>query len=239
MQDLNTFYMVLDYIEGPSWKDWLRNLKRWPQQGELDQLLFPLLEALEVVHAKQLLHRDIAPKNIMLAKPFTPILIDFGAARQLVAQRSQTFAALLTPGYAPFEQYVATGAGQGPWTDLYGLAATLYESIAGRTPPDAPERALEDKIVPAVEVGGQHYRRDFLEAIDWALKPLPKQRPQSVEEWRWKLLEHQQQLTTTAPQRGSLAAPGTAAETAKRAATPNWSWSRVSQWWTGKEPGKS
>jgi len=180
----NTAYMVLDYIEGPSLKDWLKSHRGKPDQAELDQLLIPLLSALELVHRKGLLHRDIAPKNVMMARPFTPIMIDFGAARQLVAQHSHTFAALLTPGYAPFEQYVATGKNQGPWTDIYALSATVYELMTGEPPPEAPERADADKCVPATEVGKGRYRADFLGAIDWGLRPLPRERPQSVAEWR-------------------------------------------------------
>ena len=180
----NTAYMVLDYIEGPSLKDWHRAHRGKPDQAELDQLLIPLLSALELVHRKGLLHRDIAPKNIMIGNPFTPIMIDFGAARQLVAQHSHTFAALLTPGYAPFEQYVATGKNQGPWTDIYALAASVYELMTGKPPPEAPERADMDKCVPASEVARGRYRPDFLAAIDWGLRPLPKERPQSVTDWR-------------------------------------------------------
>src|SRR5262245_46510448 len=180
----NTAYMALDYIEGPSLKDWLKARRGKVDQAELDQLLIPLLNALEVVHRKGLLHRDIAPKNIMIARPFTPVMIDFGAARQLLAHHSQTFAALLTPGYAPFEQYVATGRNQGPWTDIYALAATVYELMTGRLPPEAPERADADKCVPAIEVGRGRYRPEFLTAIDWGLRPLPRDRPQSVTEWR-------------------------------------------------------
>lgn len=180
----NTAYMVLDYIEGPNLKDWRKHLRRKLEQADLDKLLIPLLGALELVHRKELLHRDIAPKNVMIAPPFHPILIDFGAARQLVAQQSQTFAALLTPGYAPFEQYVATGRNQGPWTDIYALSASVYELITGQLPPEAPERAVEDKYLPAMEAGKGRFRPEFLAAIDWGLRPMPKDRPQSVADWR-------------------------------------------------------
>jgi serine/threonine protein kinase len=180
----NTAYMALDYVDGPSLKDWVKAHRGAPDQGQLDQLLIPLLNALELVHRKGLLHRDIAPKNIMIARPFMPIMIDFGAARQLVAQHSHTFAAMLTPGYAPFEQYVATGKNQGPWTDIYALSASIYELITGKPPPEAPERADADKCVPVSEVGRGRYRPEFLAAIDWGLRPLPRQRPQTVTEWR-------------------------------------------------------
>jgi len=195
----NTAYMVLDYIEGPSLKDWLKAHRGKPEQPELDQLLIPILSALELVHRKGLLHRDIAPKNIMIARPLTPIMIDFGAARQLVAQHSHTFAALLTPGYAPFEQYVATGKNQGPWTDIYALSATVYELMTGKPPPEAPERADADKCVPATEVGRGRYRPDFLGAIDWGLRPLPRERPQSVAEWRTAFVGGRKQPTGRHP----------------------------------------
>lgn len=190
-----TAYMALDFIEGPNLKAWLKSLRQAPTQQQLDALLLPLLLALEAVHNKGLLHRDIAPKNVMISRNSTPILIDFGAARQLVAQRSQTFAALLTPGYAPFEQYVAAGSGQGPWTDIYALAATFYEAILGRPPPEAPERALEDRCVPAEQIGAGRYRINFLRALDWGLRPLPKNRPQTVAEWRKMLFAQGSQLT--------------------------------------------
>src|SRR5262245_62166496 len=195
----NTAYMALDYIDGPNLKDWVRAHRGKLDQAQLDQLLIPLLGALELVHRKGLLHRDIAPKTIMIAPPFTPIMIDFGAARQLVAQHSHTFAAMLTPGYAPFEQYVATGKNQGPWTDIYALSATVYELMTGKPPPEAPERADADKCVPATEVGRGRYRPDFLGAIDWGLRPLPKERPQSVAQWRTAFVGGRRQSTGQRP----------------------------------------
>ena len=186
-----TAYMVLDFINGPNLKEWLARLGRRPSQEELDFMVGRIVGALEVVHTRELLHRDISPRNIMLTKEGIPILIDFGAARQIVCERSQTFAALLTPGYAPFEQYVAAGHSQGPWTDIYALSATIYEAITGKAPPEAPDRALSDTCVPAVDLGNGIYRRRFLEALDWGLRPMPKDRPQTVREWKPKLLDLQ------------------------------------------------
>ena len=179
-----TAYIVLDLIKGPSLSQWLAGIKRSITQAEADDLVFPLVNALEAVHHKGLMHRDIAPKNIMIAPGFTPILIDFGTVRQLVAQKSQTLYAVLTPGYAPIEQYAAKSSQQGPWTDIYSLGATLYEAISGRKPPEAMERSLDDHCVPASEVGRGRFRAEFLTALDWALKPLPKDRPQNVAMWR-------------------------------------------------------
>jgi serine/threonine protein kinase len=198
-----TAYMVLDFIDGPNLKEWLASLGHRPGQEEIDAIVGPILSALDVVHAQKLLHRDISPRNIMLTKTGIPILIDFGAARQIVSERSQTFAALLTPGYAPFEQYVATGQGQGPWTDIYALSATIYEAISGKPPPEAPDRAIMDTCMPAVTVGGSSYRKTFLEALDWGLRPMPKDRPQDVGAWRTKLMgsSHAGSLTESGFQR--------------------------------------
>jgi serine/threonine protein kinase len=183
-----TAYMVLDYIDGPNLKQWLAALDHRPNQNELDFIIGRICSALEAVHSQELLHRDISPRNIMLTNTGIPLLIDFGAVRQIVSERSQTLACLLTPGYAPFEQYVATGQGQGPWTDIYALSATIYEAIAGKPPPEAPDRALSDTCVPAVDLGSGIYRKSFLEAVDWGLRPMPKDRPQNVAEWKTKLM---------------------------------------------------
>ncbi len=110
-----------------------------------------------------------------------PVLIDFGAARLLVAQHSQTVATLLTPGYAPCEQY--SNKGQGPWTDIYALAATLYDAITGAPPPEGLERVVQDNCVPITEAGRGRYDPRFLAAIEWGMSPLPQHRPQSVAQW--------------------------------------------------------
>src|SRR5215510_1688381 len=165
----NTAYMVLQFEEGGSFKAWLRNLKRAPRQPELDQLLKPLLEALEVVHGGNYLHRDIAPDNIMVRKDGSPVLIDFGSARGEIASHSRTVSALVKPGYSPYEQYATTTSSQGPWTDIYALGATLYHAITGKRPPDAPSRVVSDEYVPAAEASLAAYRSSFLSAIDRAL----------------------------------------------------------------------
>src|SRR5262249_18771208 len=150
--------------------DWLRSLGRLPTQSELDALIAPLLAALSYVHACGLLHRDIAPDNIILREgDGTPCLIDFGAAREVVANRSQTMSAVVKPGYSPPEQYARSGRAQGPWSDIYAFAATLYRAVAGKRPPEATERQLSDELKPLAEtpLDGQHgFRAGFLAAID-------------------------------------------------------------------------
>jgi serine/threonine protein kinase len=183
-----TGYMVLEFEDGGSFKAWLRNLKRAPRQIELDQILKPLLDALEFVHAGNYLHRDIAPDNILVRKDGSPVLIDFGSARGEIASHSKTVSALVKPGYSPYEQYATTTRQQGPWTDIYALGATLYHALSGKRPPDAPSRMVNDEYVPACEVALSSYRAPFLTAVDKALRLEVGERPQSIAAWRTTLL---------------------------------------------------
>lgn len=184
----NTAYMVLHFEEGQSLKGWLKGLGRAPRQRELDRILEPLLEALELIHAADFLHRDIAPDNIIIRKDGAPVLIDFGSARGEIAAHSKTVSALVKPGYSPYEQYAETSRQQGPWTDIYALAATLYHAVTGRRPPDAPSRMLNDEYVPAGDAALGAYRGRFLRAIDLALALNVDARPRSITAWRTELL---------------------------------------------------
>ncbi len=184
----NTGYMVLHFEEGQSLKAWLKGLGRAPRQKELDAIVAPLLDALEVIHKADFLHRDIAPDNIIIRKDGSPVLIDFGSARGEIAAHSKTVSALVKPGYSPYEQYAETSRQQGPWTDVYALGATLYHAVAGKRPPDSPSRMVKDEIVPAREAALAAYRAGFLKAIDKALVLGIDARPQSVAQWRAELL---------------------------------------------------
>ncbi len=184
----NTGYMVLHFEEGESLKSWLKSLGRAPRQKELDAILAPLLDALELIHKSDFLHRDIAPDNIIIRKAGGPVLIDFGSARGEIASHSKTVSALVKPGYSPYEQYAETSKRQGPWTDIYALSATLYHAVTGKRPPDAPSRMVKDEIVPAREAAISSYRAGFLKAIDRALELKIEARPQSIAAWRDELL---------------------------------------------------
>lgn len=184
----NTGYMVLQFEEGQSLKAWLKSLGRAPRQKELDAIVAPLLDALEVVHKSDYLHRDIAPDNIIIRKDGSPVLIDFGSARGEIAAHSKTVSALVKPGYSPYEQYAETSRQQGPWTDIYALGATLYHAIAGKRPPDGPSRMVKDELVPAREAALSSYRPGFLAAIDKALALNVEARPRSIAAWRGDLL---------------------------------------------------
>ena len=180
-----TAYMVLEFEDGSSLGRWLDLLGRPPSQDEIDGILVPLLDALAYLHSHDMLHRDIAPDNIMIRRDGKPCLIDFGAARQAIAERSQVMSAIVKAGYSPPEQYTTAGRSQGPWTDIYALAGTLYRALSGKRPAEATERQIDDELVPiaqAVEFP-EDYRPEFLDAIDAGLRLRPSERPQSVAEW--------------------------------------------------------
>jgi WD40 repeat protein len=184
----NTGYMVLHFEEGQSLKAWLKGLGRAPRQKELDTIVAPLLDALELIHKADFLHRDIAPDNIIIRKAGDPVLIDFGSARGEIASHTKTVSALVKPGYSPYEQYAETSRRQGPWTDIYALGATLYHAVTGKRPPDAPSRMVNDEFVSAREQALGSYRAGFLKAIDRALALNIESRPQEIAAWRGDLL---------------------------------------------------
>lgn len=182
-----TAYMVMRYEVGPSMKAWLAQLGRAPTQRELDTVLMSLLSALSVMHKRDFLHRDIATDNIILRADGSPVLLDFGSSRRVVAEATGTLTGIVKQGFSPPEQYSADSKVQGPWTDIYALGATLYRAIAGTMPPEATARTLDDQFVPSREAAKGAYRPEFLDAIDWSLAVMPKQRPQTVAAWRTAL----------------------------------------------------
>lgn len=177
-----TAYMVMALIEGQNLSAILRQRGTLSEQ-ELRGIVLPLLDGLEQLHEAGLIHRDIKPANIILRGGRTPTLIDFGAAREGLGRKSRSVTSILTPGYAPFEQYGSAGD-QGPWTDIYALAATLYHGIAGKAPPDSVDRIRRDPMVPAVQAGAGKYSEDFLAAIDAGLRVDERERPQNAAAWR-------------------------------------------------------
>lgn len=206
----NTAYMVLEFIHGSDMDTWLKQIARPTTQEELDTLLPPLLDALDVVHAAGILHRDIKPANIYLrASDQQPVLLDFGAARFASGgEFASKTAAIVSKGYSPSEAYSTDSQLQGPWTDIYGMAATVYRSISGKPPPEATMRALDDRCLSATRLpAAASYRPDFLRALDRALAVMPKDRPQSIREWRQELLPDSQ----SAPRVQSTAADATTA----------------------------
>ena len=176
-----TAYVVMELLEGETLAQRLVRETRLPQSF-IDHILPPLLDGLEQIHSVGFVHRDIKPANIMLAADGSPTLIDFGASRVAVANRTQGMTAIFTPGFAAPEQ--SSAGKQGPWTDIYGLAATLYACVAAKSPPSALDRLLEGDTTVAVETVGFDYSPTLLAAIDVGMLLQANARPQSVDVWR-------------------------------------------------------
>ncbi|HEX8989918.1 MAG TPA: serine/threonine-protein kinase [Rhodocyclaceae bacterium] len=183
----NTAYMVMEYEKGESLGKWLPGRTPLPE-AELLRMFLPLLEGLEVVHKSGMLHRDIKPGNIYVRDgDGSLVLLDFGAARSVSGAASRSLTSMVTPGYAPFEQYQTRGE-QGPWSDIYAMGAVLYWVVTGEKPLDAPSRIKKDEMRAAVVAGSGRYSEPFLAAIDRALSMDETRRPRSVAEFRAALL---------------------------------------------------
>jgi serine/threonine protein kinase len=184
---LGTAFMVMAYEQGESLDGYIHHARI--NEPEVRRILIAVLDGLEVVHSAGVIHRDIKPANIYICKDGRPLLLDFGAARQVSTARSRTITSILTPGYAPFEQYHTDG-NQGPWTDLYALGGVAHRMITGETPPDAAKREVSvsrskpDAYEPLTQRQPRGWSMELLQAVDWALALHESDRPQSAAEWR-------------------------------------------------------
>ena len=187
-----TAYMVMRFEEGQNLASQLDRRGTLPEH-ELQRILLSVLDGLELVHRAGFIHRDIKPDNIHIRSDGTPVLLDFGSARHAIG-KARTMTILIAPGYAPLEQYYSDSESQGPWTDIYGLAATCYRAIAGVAPLDAIARSkgilgsADDVLVPASVIGRGRYSERLLAAIDHGLAFAEKDRPQSIAEWRTEIV---------------------------------------------------
>ena len=179
-----TAYMVMEYESGEPLDRWLHG--REPIDGAtLQRIVRPLLDGLETIHNAGFLHRDIKPRNIYMRADGSPVLLDFGSARRLGAPgQEQLLTAVVTPGFAPAEQYQPDGR-QGPWSDLYSLAGVLYWLVTGHLPTESLARLREDPMPAAAAIGRTDlYGKAMLRAIDWALTPDENLRPRRVADFR-------------------------------------------------------
>src|SRR6185295_4360865 len=184
-EDNATAYMVMPFLQGTTLRDTRRGMAHPPDEAWIKSVITPILSALELLHREGVYHRDIAPDNILLPRDGPPVLLDFGAARRVISDRTQSLTAILKPSYAPIEQYAEmTQLRQGPWTDIYALGAVVHYLLFGVPPAPATARAVQDegdatesRIVPGVSPR-------FLEAMSWMLAIRPNQRPQSGEQLR-------------------------------------------------------
>lgn len=180
-----TGYMVMEFVEGNPLNEWV-NTRRPLSQASIINVVLPLLDGLQVIHKSGYLHRDIKPPNIFMRSDGSPVLLDFGSAR--AANTGAELTAMVSPGFAPFEQYHSQG-NQGAWSDLYALGGVMYWMATGARPVEAAARVRKDVMPAAAQKGDPAlYSADFLNAIDWALKPNEDERPQSVAAFREQLV---------------------------------------------------
>ncbi len=147
----STAYIVMEYLDGETLSSYTRDKGKLDAE-ELFRMMLPIMHSLEKMHNEKVIHRDISPDNIMYLKSGSLKLMDFGAARYFAGSEQKTMSVMLKPGFAPYEQYSSNGK-QGPWTDVYGMCATIYKCITGVTPPDSLDRAQNDTLKKPSELG--------------------------------------------------------------------------------------
>jgi serine/threonine protein kinase len=175
----DTVYLVMRYERGRTLLEHIRN-RRGPLEEEwLRNTFAQLLNGLREVHSNKLLHLDIKPANVYVRNDGSPVLIDFGAARQTLAGGAPDLPPTYTPGFASPEQHTDREM-LGPWSDIYSVGATMYAALAGFPPPPADERLETDNLVPARRAWRGRYSKELLDTIDWCLKVFHFERPQSV-----------------------------------------------------------
>ncbi|WEK53125.1 MAG: protein kinase [Candidatus Cohnella colombiensis] len=210
----NTAYLVMYYLDGITFKQYLEQMGGKIPYETAISIMNPVLDSLAEVHNLQLLHRDISPDNIYITTNRQVKLLDFGAARHSVNEQNRSLSIILKPGFAPEEQYRTKGR-QGPWTDVYAAAATIYRAITGIVPVEALERMQEDTLVPPSQLG-VNITADAEAALMQALSVRAPQRFQSIKSFQTALLggapvlskaEPEQMTTVVSPQSHASDAP--------------------------------
>ena len=215
----NTAYLVMDYEDGASLGELLKEHGTL-SEAQLRRVLMPIVDGLRAVHAAGFLHRDIKPDNIFVRRSDeSPVLLDFGAARQALGHRSRSLTGVITAGYSPPEQYESDG-NQGPWTDVYALSALCCKAITGSTPVDVLDRQREifrnrraDPLPRLADNPPEDYSRPFLEAVDWGLRLSEEDRPQTLDDWVTRL---------DAPQDTGPGVPLSSQEPSRRRGVSRW-----------------
>ena len=180
-----TAYMVMRHYRGQTLNDIIKNRPEIISEAWLKLIFKPILEALAILNQSKILHRDVSPDNIIVQKNGEAVLLDFGSARQLIGDMTQGLTVILKPGYAPLEQYSDDGSvSQGPWTDIYALAAVMYFAILKTPPPSSIARIVKDSLVPLQSDDAPGYSPKFLQAVNQGLALHSQDRPQSMDDFR-------------------------------------------------------
>ena len=202
-----TAYMVMQYCKGRTLRKVLQDEPGWRSQEPwiTQQVIAPVLDALRLLHAQNYYHRDLSPDNIMVLDTGAPMLLDFGAARQVIGDMTQALTVILKPGFAPIEQYANDESmRQGPWTDIYGVGAVLYFVVTGKAPVASVARLVKDPLKKLHLSADYPLSAAFARAIDHALAVFPNHRPQSIDEFQ-AALNHTSPALDTLPAEPSVA----------------------------------
>lgn len=200
-EENGTAYFVMDYVEGTSFDVYIREHGGKLDWEETAKILIPVMDALGAVHAKGIVHRDVTPDNIYITKDGGVKLLDFGAARYSLGDKSRSLDVVLKHGFAPKEQYTRRGK-QGPFTDIYALGATFYFALTGKRPPDSIDRIEEDELIPPSRLGAR-ISPAAEEAILMAMNVQPQDRFQSMKAFKNAMLiskEEAEKARTEIPQ---------------------------------------
>jgi serine/threonine protein kinase len=174
-----TVYMVMHYERGRTLQQYIQTHRGNIRESFIRRVFAQMLNGLREVHTHKLLHLDVKPSNIYIRQDGSPVLIDFGAARQTLNQEETRLQPMYTPGFAAPEQY-HNRERLGPWTDIYSTGASIYACLAGLPPQAADARLLNDKLTPAARAWAGEYSSQLLETVDWCMQLNYMERPQSV-----------------------------------------------------------
>ncbi|MDA0191361.1 MAG: protein kinase, partial [Proteobacteria bacterium] len=175
----DTVYMVMEYEHGRTLQEFIQKNRQAVTENFLRNVFTKMLNGLREVHSHKLLHLDLKPSNIYMRNDYTPVLIDFGAARQTLASDTPMLKPMYTPGFASPEHYAQREL-LGPWSDIYSVGASMYACLAGAAPQAADTRMEKDQLMPAMVRWEGQYSDQLLETIDWCLCLNHLYRPQSV-----------------------------------------------------------
>ena len=210
-----TAYMAMQYYPGKTLREVRARAAAAPPEAQVRAWLLPVFEAVSELHAHRVIHRDISPDNILVMAAGETVLLDLGAARQVLGGMTQALTTILKPGFAPIEQYVEDGSmEQGRWTDVYGLGAVIYFLVSGKPPTPATSRIVRDSLPPLDTLAPRGtYSPAFFAAVGKALSLRAIDRYKSIAELRAALGWVVQQLSApVATQRTTTAATLTEAQ---------------------------
>lgn len=180
-----TAYTAMQYYQGRTIKDIVATSPELIDEAWCRKILRQILQALEMLYTMQIVHRDVSPDNIIVQENGDAVLLDFGSARQIIGDMTKGLTVILKPGYAPVEQYAGDASlEQGPFTDIYALAAVMYFAIVKEAPPSSIARMIKDPVTPLQVMAPEGYSADFLAAIDKGLAVLSQDRPQTIDQLR-------------------------------------------------------